>query len=156
MPEFEGEFESYKAIKEACLQFLVRREHSQQELVQKVSAKSYSKNEVVVVLEELAEQGLQSNARFAESYARSRIHKGFGPLRIQSELQQRGAGDCDFEMAVEDIAGSWKNLLEQVYSKKYMLESTLDIKEKLKRSRFLQQRGFPSEMVQCLFKELSL
>ena len=148
--------ENYKAIKEACLQYLVRREHSQQELVHKVSAKGFSRGDIMLVLEELIEQGLQSNARFAESYARSRVHKGFGPLRIRAELQQRGVGDCYFEMAVEDIAGSWQLLLEQVYSKKYGLETGLDTKEKFKRSRFLQQRGFPSDMVQSLFKQLSL
>jgi len=148
--------ENYKAIKEACLQYLIRREHSQQELVQKVSAKGFSRDDIMLVLEELIEQGLQSNSRFAESYARSRVHKGFGPLRIRAELQQRGAGDCYFDMAVEDIAGSWSLLLEQVYSKKYDLETGLDIKEKFKRSRFLQQRGFPSDMVQSLFKQLSL
>lgn len=153
MPELKDEFD---AIKEACLRYLVRREHSQQELLQKVSAKGFSHHDIVVVIAELAEQGLQSNARFAESYARSRVHKGFGPMRIQAELQQRGAGDYYFEMAVEDIAGSWKNLLEQVYRKKYGVESALDFKEKLKRSRFLQQRGFPNEMVQCLLKGLSL
>ena len=138
------------------MQYLVRREHSQQELMQKVSAKGFARHDITPVLEELTEQGLQSNVRFAESYARSRVHKGIGPLRIQAELQQRGAGDCYFEMAVEDIAGSWENLLEQVYSKKYSLDKTLDFKEKLRRSRFLLQRGFPNDMVQQLFKRLSL
>ncbi len=156
MSELKDEFATSKAIKEACLQYLIRREHSQQELLQKVSVKGFSHDEVAGVLEELVELGLQSNARFAESYARSRVHKGFGPLRIQAELQQRGAGDCCFDMAVEEITGSWENLLEQVYRKKYGVESTLDFKEKLKRSRFLQQRGFPNEMVRCLFKDLSL
>ncbi|NOQ12964.1 MAG: regulatory protein RecX [Methyloprofundus sp.] len=155
MPELEDELETYKAIKEACLRYLMRREHSLQELQQKVGAKGFLRQAITPVLDELIEQGLQSNERFAESYARSRVHKGFGPLRIQAELQQRGAGDCCFEMAVEDIAGSWQNLLEQVYSKKYAIGKALDIKEKVKRSRFLQQRGFSAEMVQHLFKTLS-
>ncbi|OQK16062.1 hypothetical protein AU255_13205 [Methyloprofundus sedimenti] len=148
--------ENYKAIKEACLQYLIRREHSQQELLQKVSAKGFIKQDIIYVIAELIEQGLQSDARFAESYARSRVHKGFGPLRIQAELQQRGVSDCQFNSAVEDIAGSWQALLEQVYSKKYGNEAALDIKEKLKRSRFLQQRGFPNDMVHQLFKQRSL
>ena len=156
MPELKDELAVYKAIKEACLQYLMRREHSQQELLQKVSAKGFARQDIMPVLEELIEQGLQSNARFAESYARSRVHKGFGPLRIQAELQQRGAGDCHFEMAVDDIADSWENLLEQVYRKKYGIEASLDNKEKFKRSRFLQQRGFPNDMVYRLFKKLSL
>ena len=156
MPESEDELETYKAIKEACLRYLMRREHSLQELQQKVGGKGFLRQDIALVLEELTERGLQSNERFAESYARSRIHKGFGPLRIQAELQQRGAGDCYFEMAVEDIAGSWQELLEQVYSKKYAVDKALDRQEKIKRSRFLQQRGFPADMVQCLFRSLTM
>ena len=156
MPELEDEQETYKAIKEACLLYLMRREHSQQELLQKVFAKGFVKQDIVPVIDELIEQGLQSDARFAESYARSRVHKGFGPLRIQAELKQRGVSDCPFDMAVEDIAGSWQELLVQVYSKKYGNETVLDVKEKLKRSRFLLQRGFPNELVRRLFKQLSL
>ena len=156
MPEHKDDTKNYKAIKEACLLYLMRREHSQQELLQKVSAKGFVKQDIVPVIDELIEQGLQSDERFAESYARSRVHKGFGPLRIQVELQRRGVSDCPFDMAVEDIAGSWQELLEQVYIKKYDKETGLDSKEKIKRSRFLLQRGFPNELVRRLFKQLSL
>lgn len=150
------ESENYQAIRAACLQYLMRREHSQRELLQKVSAKGFAKQEIRPVIAELVEQGLQSDARFAESYARSRVHKGFGPLRIKAELQQRGVSNCPFEMAVEDIAGSWQELLAEVYSKKYGNETGLDIKEKSRRSLFLQQRGFPNDLVRQLFKQLSL
>jgi len=136
-----------KEIKEACLQYLIRREHSQQELMRKVSEKGYAKSLVQRAIDELAEQGYQSDERFAESYARSRIFRGIGPLRIKAELQQRGAGDCYFDMAVEDIMGSWYELLVQVYQKKYGDTPCVDRKEQLKRSRFLQQRGFSNEMI---------
>ncbi len=155
MLEFDNDLEKFKAIKEACLQYLVRREHSQKELLWKVSKKGFSRSDIDLVIAELAAEGLQSDARFAESYARSRVHRGFGPLRIKTELQQRGVGDCYFDMAVEDIAGSWSALLMQVYEKKYGKDSAgIDIKEQLKRSRFLQQRGFSSEMVRQLLQNL--
>lgn len=156
MPALSDDTESYKAIKEACVRYLMRREHSQQELLLKVSAKGFTKQDIARVIDELIEQGLQSDARFAESYARSRVHKGFGPLRIQAELQQRGVSNYPFDMAVEDIAGSWQALLEQVYSKKYANKPILDIGEKLKRSYFLQQRGFPNELIRRLFKQLKI
>ncbi len=120
-----------------------------------MSAKGFSRSDIDLVIIELAEQGLQSDTRFAESYARSRVHKGFGPLRIKAELQQRGAGDCHFDRAVEDIAGSWQELLVQVYEKKYGTDDAdLDIKEQLKRSRFLQQRGFSTDMIRDLLQNL--
>ncbi|MBE0470050.1 MAG: regulatory protein RecX [Methyloprofundus sp.] len=153
MLEFDNDLDKFKAIKEACLQYLIRREHSQQELLQKVSAKGFPRLDIESVITELIEQGLQSDARFAESYARSRVHRGFGPLLIKAELQQRGAGDYYFDMAVEDIVGSWQALLAQVYEKKYGTDNAdLDIKEQLKRSRFLQQRGFSNEMIRDLLQ----
>jgi len=149
------DLENYKAIKESCFYYLARREHSQYELLQKVSSKGFSKSDIQQVIDELEEQGLQSDARFAESYARSRIHKGIGPLKIKAELQQRGAGDCCFEMAVEDIIGSWEALLMQTYLKKYDNHSPQEIREQLKQSRFLQQRGFSNDMIRQLFKQLN-
>ncbi|MDC9728917.1 MAG: regulatory protein RecX [Methyloprofundus sp.] len=142
-----------KEIKEACLQYLIRREHSQQELLKKVSEKGYAKPDVLTVIEQLAEQGWQSDARFAESYARSRIHKGIGPLRIKAELQQRGVSDQPFNMAVEDIMGSWYELLQQVYHKKYADIPYADSREQLKRCRFLQQRGFTNDMIRRVMAE---
>ena len=149
--ELTEALENFKAIKEVCLRYLMRREHSYQELLDKVATKGFNRQDITSVVDQLAEQGLQSDARFAESYARSRVHKGFGPLRIKAELRQRGVSDCCFEMAVEDIAGSWEALLDEVYVKKYGIDGVLDIKEQLRRSRFLQQRGFPSEMIRQLF-----
>ncbi len=147
--------ENYKAIKEACFHYLARREYSQYELLQKIAGKGFSKADIQRVIDELEEQGLQSDTRFAESYARSRVHKGIGPLKIRAELQQRGVGDCYFEMAVEDIVGSWEALLMQTYLKKYDNQPPQGVQEQLKRSRFLQQRGFPNDMIRQLFKQLN-
>jgi len=143
---------NYKEIREVCFRYLMRREYSQQELIQRLTEKGYAKSDSWQVIEALAEKGLQSDARFTESYARSRVHKGIGPLRIQSELQQRGAGNYPFDMAVEDIVGSWSLLLEQVYEKKYGDTPCLDRKEQAKRSRFLQQRGFSNEMIRRVLR----
>ena len=42
-------------------------------------------------------------------------------------------------------------ILKQVYEKKYSDEERLPHKERLKRSRFLQQRGFSNDMIKTLF-----
>ncbi len=149
------DLENYKAIKEACFYYLARREQSQYELLQKLSNKGFSKSDIQQVIDELKIQGLQSDARFVESYARSRVHKGVGPLKIKAELQQRGVGGYCFDRAVEDIAGSWEALLMQTYLKKYSDQVPQGVQEQLKRSRFLQQRGFPNNMIRQLFKQLN-
>ncbi len=145
-----------KEVKASCLRLLARREHSQRELLNKLIAKGYSRENIENVVSELAEQGLQNDRRFMESYARQRIAKGYGPVRIKYELQQKGIEDCDLDLVVEESAGSWAGLLNSIYTRKYQGAGSVTRKEWAKRSRFLQHRGFSGEMIMHLFKQLAI
>ena len=158
-------------IKQACLRLLAAREHSKQELLQKLTGKGYRRDAALAVIGELAEQGWQDDRRYAESYARSRILKGFGPVRIAYELRQNGvdinldddyragstnAEGFDLDAIVRTAAGGWLDLMEKVYCKKYGQEAVPDAREKAKRSRFLLQRGFTAAMISELFEHLNI
>ena len=143
-------------IKESCLRFLALREHSQKELLNKCLVKGFDKDEIVAVIEELALQGWQSDSRYAESYARHRIQKGYGPLFIAYELRKNGVEAVNLEDIVQKSAGSWMELLEQVYTKKYGHDPLMDRNEWAKRSRFLMQRGFSGTMISALFDHLNI
>ncbi len=145
-----------KNIRELCVRLLSRREHSQQELLDKLATKGFDRTETQLIVDDLAAQGWQSNQRFAESYSRYRIKKGYGPIKIICELQQRGIEDYDLDAVVMDIADGWSEVLDQVYIKKYPDDKVLTNKEWFKRNRFLQQRGFSGEMIKTLFKDLSI
>ena len=147
------EAESQKEIREICLRLLTRREHSQQELLDKLAKKGFDRDESQTVIDELVDQGWQSDQRFAESYARFRIKKGFGPNKIRYELLQRGIAEVDLDAVVMDIADGWLEIIKQVYKKKYSDDKHLPNKERLKRSRFLLQRGFSSDMIRTLFQQ---
>jgi regulatory protein len=161
---------SAKEIKEVCLRILSGREHSKQELLQKLAAKGYGHNDALAVIDELAREGWQNDLRYAESHARSRILKGYGPVRIVYELRQNGIdtafnegygirpprADFDLEGLVQATAGSWMALLERVYTKKYGGGRQLEANERAKRSRFLIQRGFTGTMISELFKHLNI
>lgn len=148
--------ESQKNIREICIRLLSRREHSQQELLNKLAIKGFDRGETQLIVDDLAAQGWQSNQRFAESYSRYRIKKGYGPIKIICELQQRGIEDYELGEVVMDIAEGWCEILEQVYVKKYADDTSLTQKEWLKRNRFLQQRGFSGEMIKSLFRDLNI
>ena len=143
-------------IKESCLRLLARREHSQKELLNKLMLKGFYKDDILPVIEDLAEQGWQSNSRYAESFARHRVHKGYGPLFIAYELRKNGVDAVDLEDIVQKSAGSWMDLIEQVYTKKYGHDLLMDRNEWAKRSRFLMQRGFSGTMISALFDHLNL
>lgn len=155
--------EAARDIRDNCLRWLAAREHSRKELRQKLAAKGFGCDEALAVIEELAGEGFQSDARYAESYARSRILKGYGPIRIRYELKQAGIDPdgeeeaaFDLEQVVRAAAGSWTELLERVYAKKYGRERTMATREWAGRSRFLMQRGFPVEMIRELFEHLNI
>lgn len=143
-------------IKQFCIRLLAFREHSQKELLTKSLAKGFEKDDILAVIEEVTQQGWQSNSRYAESYARYRIQKGYGPLWITYELKNKGVDDFNLDEVVLKTAGSWMNLLEQVYIKKYGCDSLLDRKEWAKRSRFLLHRGFSGAMISSLFEHLNI
>jgi regulatory protein len=145
-----------KQIKESGLRLLARREHSQKELLNKLLLRGFGKDEILVIIDEFALQGWQSDSRYAESYARSRILKGYGPVWISYELKKNGIEAVDLEDIVCKTAGSWLELLEQVYTKKYGHDLRIDRNEWAKRSRFLMQRGFSGTMISALFDHLNI
>lgn len=134
---------------------LARREHSRKELLDKLALRGFERHEVEPVIADMAAQNWQNDGRYAECYIRQRIAAGYGPLRINYELQQRGIDSTALD-AQADEQGGWQNLLLDVYSRKFDDETSLSQNEWLKRSRFLQQRGFSGEMIKCLFAELKI
>ena len=145
-----------REIKESCLRLLARREHSQKELLNKLLVKGLAKDDILAVIDELAQQGWQSDSRYAESYTRHRIQKGYGPIFIAYELRKNGIDAVNFEDIMQKMADSWMELLEQVYTKKYGHDLLLDRNEWTKRSRFLMQRGFSGTMISALFDHLNI
>ena len=152
----ECKSKSEKEIREVCFRLLTRREHSQQELVNKLTIKGFDRLESQVIVDVLADECWQSDQRFAESYTRYRIRKGFGPIKISFELQQRGVENFDLDATLLDLADDWNEIIESVYLKKYSNDKLLVNKEWLKRNRFLQQRGFSSEMISVFFKRFNI
>ncbi|MEN9756769.1 MAG: hypothetical protein RL755_956 [Pseudomonadota bacterium] len=136
------------AIKEHCLRLLTFREHSQKELRTKLIQKGYLLNDIQPIIDQLAHDNWQSDTRFAESYARHRLRKGYGEIAIRYELKQKG---IDFALDLHGIlltvAEDWMDLLTQVYCKKYGELSPVPRLEWAKRSRFLMQRGFSSSHI---------
>ena len=138
------------------MRLLSRREYSRQELQNRLQSKGYDADLIQDVLEDLTAKDWQNDQRFAESYARQRIGKGYGPLRIDNELRQRGIKSFDLDNIIEDATGGWMALLEQVYTKKYSNDTGISRTEWSRRNRFLLQRGFTGESIHALFKKLKI
>ena len=141
-----------KAIRLKIMDFLSRREHSSKEIYQKMSRKVESKEMLLESIEELQRDGLLSDERFAESYFQSRKRRGFGPLRIKSELIQRGVKENLFYSLEKEI--DWSSNALDALKKKLNGKTPEETKEILKLKNFLNYRGFEFQDIDKAFSML--
>ena len=134
-------------LRERALALLANREHSRLELKRKLLAKDYALDEVDVLLAALIEDGLQSDERYTEAYVRVRVSVGFGPLRINMELQRRGVSDSLINRYLHQNEAFWWDVLRGVWERKYSERPAEHPKEYARQARFLIQRGFDSAQV---------
>lgn len=137
-------------IREAALRLLARREHSRVELTRKLTRKGWSEPVVEVVIGELAEENLQSEERFAESFVRQRIAKAYGPVRIRAELSERGVDRAEIARALETESPDWFAIAANWYERRYGSNPPADLKEKSRRQQALARRGFAHEHIREL------
>ena len=141
-----------KAIRLKIMDFLSRREHSSKEIYQKMSRKVESKEMLLESIKELERDGLLSDERFAESYFQSRKRRGFGPLRIKSELIQRGVKENLFYSLEKEI--DWSSNALDALKKKLNGKVPQETKEILKLKNFLYYRGFEFQDIDKAFSML--
>ena len=134
-------------IRDTAIGLLTRREHSVSELGQKLQRKGFQPDDISRVLNELKQEKLLSDERFAEAYIASRIERGSGPLRIKAELRQRGVKDYIIEAGFEDQGENWLQRAEQVRRKRFGHSRPDEFQGRAKQARFLQYRGFTAEQV---------
>jgi len=121
-------------------QLLGRREYSLAELSARLKKKWPSANGVSAVVQQLAEENLVSDQRFAESFLRSRVQRLQGPLKIRAELKGRGVDDSLISQTIESPALSWRELAAEWLDRQQ--PGVLGLKEKQKYYRRLVNRGF--------------
>ncbi|WP_323847281.1 regulatory protein RecX [Microbulbifer magnicolonia] len=144
--------DSAQALFGAALELLSRREHSRLELRQKLADK-FPSADFEALFARLQELNYQSDRRFAEVFARSRVQRGQGPLRIRRELQQRGIGNDLIASALEQLEADWYTLAAEQMQRKFRtpvsaaLPRAQQLKERARRSRYLAYRGFPADAI---------
>lgn len=138
-------------LRRSALNLLAQREQTALELKQKLGRRFPEYAPLLDgVIERLQEQGLQNDSRMAEAYVRYRVQRGQGPMKIRSEMIQKGLTGSDIDTAFRRQAPDWIALATAALQKRFGAvdeSERLDRKERAKRSRFLQQRGFHYEHI---------
>ena len=141
-------------IRVAAMNLLARREHLHEELLQKLLKRfgSTSLSDIQQALVALAEEGLQSDTRYIDSYIRQRSGRGYGPERLRQELRQKGVSGEQLQIALDGADVDWWNLARQCRLKKFGPEQPQDFKDRAKQLRYLQYRGFGGDMASAAFE----
>ena len=98
----------------------------------------------------MAGQRLQSDARYAGAYLRSRAERGYGPQRIALELKQRGASAEIIQQALTEAECAWGDLAARADHKKFGVVTAREFAVMAKRRRYLEYRGFTAEQIKAV------
>ena len=132
-----------------AVRLLARREHTRAELTRKLAPHG-TEDEIDSVLNQLAQSGLQSDARFAESYLRSQAGR-LGAARLRQTLRNKGIENDLIAVSVDELSDE-AGRIQTVWQKKFGT-APVDAREWARQARFLQGRGFSSELIRKLLKD---
>jgi regulatory protein len=140
-----------KELRQKALKLLARREHSRAELARKLAALG-TQEDIDAVLGELERSNLLSDARVADAYLRSHANR-FGAARLRQGLHAKG---IDRELVDQQLAASGlpdeMSRARLLWSKKYGAIPA-DRTEWAKQARFMQARGFSTDVIRRLLQE---
>jgi len=133
-------------LKARALRYLVRREHSRDELARKLAPHAASKEILEGTLNWLESTNKLSNQRFAEIRAHILARK-YGAARIRQDLKSKGVSEEIAERTVAELDDVAK--AKEILARKYRVPAT-SREERAKRARFLQGRGFSYDTIRAL------
>jgi len=139
-------------VRLAAMNLLARREHSLHELRQKLRRRFPDESVLALELARLQDENLQSDQRYAQSYLRQRSGRGYGPQRVRREMHDKGLSDEQIADAFATVEVDWYELAAQVMRKKFGAVPVTELKEKARRLRFMQYRGFHGDHYQHLLE----
>ena len=138
-------------LHERALRCLAQREHSRMELARKLGALG-SPEEVDAELDRLVDLGLLSDARFADAYVRAKASR-FGAARLKLELSRRGvSAELIGDAIEENTTDSELERARDIHRRKFATPPA-DAREWARQARFLQGRGFSTEIIRRVLKE---
>lgn len=166
----QAEIDAVKAesrLRWLAFYYLSRREYGKAELKQKLLDKEQEADKIDALLDEFEEKGYQSDYRTTLMLIRENIRKGRGRGRIKQEfytkkmampdnidelIDMANAESDEFSEFIDESADNmvegvdWLKLAVSARTKKYGNDIPTDQKDKARQLRFLQYRGFNSDI----------
>ncbi len=131
---------------DSAYRLLGRREHSRMELERKLRKRGGAPAEIREVVEHLLERDYLSDRRFAEAFARNRVERGHGPIRIRAELRTRGVDGAIIQEVMNATDVDWAKRARDLYRRRWESPPP-DADERSRRWRAMERRGFTGSQI---------
>lgn len=146
------------SLRQRALRLLAGREHTRAELTRKLGGYA-TESELVIVLDALQRDGLQSDERFAASYVRTHAAR-LGRSRLAQTLRAKGVTPdlAGQELDAQLSPGGQGDETERaraMWARKFG-NVPADAREWARQARFLQFRGFSSEVIRKILRDAKM
>ena len=137
-------------LRARAIGLLARREYTRAELKRKLAAEPEMLEQIDPLLDDLASRSLLSDARYAEQRVSARGRR-LGNSRLRHELQTAGVAP---ELIDSTLAGaaSETERAKELWKRKFGSPAA-DRNEQAKQTRFLQMRGFSSDVIRQVLRD---
>ena len=133
----------------AALRLLNRRDYGSRELGQRLTERGFTAATAAEVVEQLVQEKLLDDARYASHFVAYHAHRGQGPVRITHELREAGVTTELITAVVDARSADWRRRCAEVRRKRFGAREPGSWAERGKQARFLTQRGFNADQVRA-------
>jgi regulatory protein len=142
---------------EKARSFCAYQERSQQEVIKKLQSFRLDEDEMNYVLLQLIQGDYLNEERFAQAYVSGKIRiKKWGRRKIRHHLKQKGLTDKCIEIGFQEVEDEeYLETLRNVASYKWEnVKESNTYKKKQKVMSYLYGKGFESDLIQDVLKEI--
>lgn len=139
------------SLRARALRYLSQREHSRAELRRKLQRFCDDAEEVEAVIESMAAEHWQDDARFAQSVLHRRKSRN-GNLRIAQELANHGLASDLVQEQMATLRGDELRRAQAVWQRRFGGALPSNAQERARQQRFLMGRGFTADTIRAILK----
>lgn len=137
-----------------ALRLLAYRPRSEYELIMRLGAKGYSKEQISVTTAQLRKWGYIDDQKFTELWVQSRLlNKPMGTIRLKKELREKGISNAIIESTIEnafDDTSEFQIARNLAYSKMDTIDNWAKV------AGILKRRGFSYDIIISVGKSLGI
>lgn len=146
-------------LRATALAWLGRQEYSIAKFTKKLKDNDASIEQIDTIVAEFCQHNWLSEQRYCEGFVRSRINKGQGKIRIKNDGRGHQLDSDILAQAIDTQEVDWFELALSTYQRRYgknpiaNIHAKEHVKEKAKRLRFMQYRGFTMDQISYAIDE---